>query len=136
MKTTTLSHPVRRRLLRVCGLIAVPGLAAYVCLSLWIGAGVCAVSTLARERHPGDRVEALMRYVEDTRHPLRDRNRAVWALGQLGDRRALPGLRKLHTGGACAHGSALCQRELAKAIHLLDGGVNLSALVWRHAETR
>ena len=108
-------------------------LAAYVLISLRVGVSVHAISALATREHPGDRVEALIQYVEDPRHSLRDRNRAVWALGQLGDRRALPVLHRHYTGGPCDHDAVLCQRELSKAIELADGGMNISALVWRHS---
>jgi hypothetical protein len=76
-----------------------------------------------------------MRYVEDTSHSLRERNRAVCALGQIGDRRALPVLQKHYSGKPCDHGSALCQRELGKAIELVEGGVNATALVWKRLES-
>jgi hypothetical protein len=56
----------------------------------------------------------------------------VWALGHLGDARALPVLESHYTGGPCDHSRLLCQRELEKAIRLSRGGLNLPALVWRH----
>ena len=105
---------------------------AYVIVSLRIGAGVQAACETAMASHQGDRVEALMLFVEDDRHTLAERNRAVWALGQLGDRRALPLVRKYYSGQPCDHENALCERELGKAIKLLEGGLNASALVWRH----
>jgi hypothetical protein len=112
------------------------GLAAFLLLSLRIGEGVRAAAAAAMQHHPGERVEALICYVEDPNHRLQDRNRAVWALGQLGDRRALPTLRKRYAGGPCDHATALCQRELGKAIRLLEGGVNATALVWRRSVER
>ena len=117
--------------LALAGLGLLAGLAAYVFISLRIGAEVRAVSDAAMQQHPGDRMEALMQCVEDTNHSLLERNRAVWALGQLGDQRALTALRKHHPDGRCDHTNALCQRELAKAVKLLEGGVNASAWVWR-----
>ena len=123
-------RPIKLTLvLTVLGLVA--GLVAYIFLSLRIGAEVRAMSQTAIQQHPGDHLEALLQCVEDTNLSLRERNRAVWALGQLGDRRALTTLRKHHEGGSCDHANALCQRELAKAIKLLEGGVNASAWVWR-----
>jgi hypothetical protein len=133
MKTPTKFH-LRRVALWASGFIAALLLIAFVFISLRIGAEVYAASAIAMQNHQGDRVEALMRYVEDTTHSLRERNRAVWALGQLGDRRALPVLRKHYSGKPCDHANALCQRELGKAIELLEGGVNATALVWRRLE--
>jgi hypothetical protein len=107
--------------------------AAYFLVSLQIGSSVRGISAEAMQAHSGNRVEALMQYVEDPGLGLRNRNHAVWALGQLGDARALPVLEKYHTGQPCDHTSALCQRELDKAIHLVSGGVNVTAIVWRRA---
>jgi hypothetical protein len=96
-----------------------------------IGSGVNAIGDAAVLAHPGNRIPALVAYVESPKHTLRERNRAVWALGQLGDARALPVLEKYLTGGACEHGRLLCQHELRKAIRLCRGGTNSSARFWR-----
>jgi hypothetical protein len=96
-----------------------------------IGSGVHAASEAALLERPGERVPALMAYIESPTHTLRARNRAVWALGQLGDARALPVLEKHFTGRECEHGRALCQHELRKAIRLCHGATNMSAFIWR-----
>jgi hypothetical protein len=70
---------------------------------------------------PGDDVSALIAYVQSDRHSLRERNHAVWSLGQLRDSRALPVLEAAFTGEPCHHDVALCQRELKKAIALCRG---------------
>ena len=106
--------------------------AAYITISFMIASGVRAAETAALRETPGDPVVALIAYVDTPSHILRERNRAVWALGQLGDRRALPVLEKYFTGEPCRHDEALCQRELAKAIRLCRGGVNPTAFLWRH----
>lgn len=115
-------------------LAAVAGLSvtAYVAMSLMIASGVRTAREAALQEHPGDPVAALTAYVDTSTHGRRERNRAVWALGQLGDPRALPVLEKHYTGGPCQHDRALCQHELAKAIRLCRGGSNLTALAWRH----
>jgi HEAT repeat protein len=77
--------------------------------------------------YPGDRIEALMTYVESKNHSLRQRNRSVWALGQIGDKRALPVLEKYRTGKPCDHDATLCQREVGKAIKLCRGSLNATA---------
>jgi len=59
------------------------------------------------------------------------RNHAIWALGQLGDKRALPSLEKLYTGEPCDHSKYVCQYELKKAIKLCRGGLNITAWTWR-----
>lgn len=136
MKTQTTSQRIRRVTLWGCALIAVLVLTAFVLISLRIGEDVRAASRIARAQHEGDPVEALLRYVEDDHHSFPERNRAVWALGQIGDRRALPLLRKHYSNKPCDHEGALCQRELGNAIKLLDGGLNATAIVWRHPADR
>jgi hypothetical protein len=109
---------------------------AFAAVSWVIGTDVRAARDAALAAHPGDQVEALVAFVETPTHGLQERNRAVWALGQLGDVRALPMLEKHYTGEPCDHDRELCQRELGKALELCRGGVNLTALVWRHGSLR
>jgi hypothetical protein len=62
------------------------------------------------------------------------RNRAIWALGQLGDERALLVFEKYYTGEIPEReplSEVISQYELKKAIKMAEGGVNLSAWVWR-----
>jgi hypothetical protein len=103
----------------------------YVGISLVIGRGVRSVSETALREFPGDRISALMALVESDRHSLRDRNRAIWALGQLGAARALPMLEKHYTGKESDERLELSQYELKKAIVLCRGATNISAFVWR-----
>jgi hypothetical protein len=85
------------------------------------------ISAEATQQYPGDRIEALISYVKSEDHSLRQRNRAVWALGQIGDKRALPVLNQFYTGGPCDHAHCLCQYELQKAIKLCKGSFNATA---------
>lgn len=105
--------------------------AAVFGVSLVIGSGVWSISGAALREHPGDRIAALLAYADSPAVSLRQRNRAVWALGQMGDARALPFLEKHYHGGPCDHDKALCQYELKKAIKACRGGMNLSAWLWR-----
>jgi len=97
----------------------------WICFS--IRSSVKEISAQAVTEYPGDRVDALMTYVESANHSLRQRKRAVWALGQIGDSRALPTLEKFRTGKPCDHSSRLCQHELAKAIKACSGAFNATA---------
>ena len=74
---------------------------------------------MAVREYPGDGVQALIAYVDTEGYPLADRNRAVWALGQLGDARATPTLESHYSGSQCDHTRRLCQHELKKAIDLI-----------------
>ena len=96
-----------------------------------IGSSVKDISARATQEYSGDRIEALIAYVQSKKHSLRDRNRAVWALGQMGDGRALSVLEKFYLGELCDHSKFLCQYELKKAINLCKGGLNLCSWVTR-----
>jgi len=68
--------------------------------------------------HPGDDVTALIAYMDSDKQQIAGRNRAVWALGRIGDPKALSALKKHYDGKPCNHDERLCQYELAKAINL------------------
>ncbi len=104
---------------------------SYVLLCLYIGAHVKSMCAEAMQEYPGDRVEAVIAYVESESHSLKERNMAVWALGYLGDKRALPVLKKHFTGTSCEHDKYLCQRELGKAIKKCQSGLNPCAWACR-----
>jgi hypothetical protein len=115
-------------------LVCVVGL---ILLSLWIELGVKKVCAEATQKYPGDKVEALMMSVETEErgcraHRYSVNNHAFWALGQLGDKRALPFLKKLSTGKPCDHETNLCQGEIKKAINKLEtNGFNLPKFLFR-----
>ena len=100
---------------------------AYACWN--IGSSVKDIIVRATQEYSGDRVEALIAYMQSEKHNLRNRNRSVWALGQIGDKRALSVLEKFHIGEPCDHNKYLCQYELKKAIDLCKGGLNLCSWV-------
>jgi len=81
-----------------------------------------------------DCVNALASLLNDEKKSFRDRNRAIWALGQLGDNRALPTLESYYTGNIPEReplDQTISQYELKKAVNLAGGATNLSAFVWR-----
>ena len=102
-------------------------LVAFVMIWWSLSSSIKDISAEATSLYPGDRVEALMAYVESENHSLRQRNLAVWALGQIGDQRALPVLEKSYTGGPCDHDNFLCQGELQKAIKKCKSSFNATA---------
>ena len=102
-------------------------LVAFVMICFSIRSSVKEISAEATQQYPGDRVEALIAYVKSENHSLRKRNLAVWALGQIGDKRALPVLTEFYTGGPCDHDNLLCQGELQKAIKKCKSGFNATA---------
>lgn len=130
---------VSQRLLR---LIAY-GMAVGACIFLlffvigvtWIGFDVKTQCTVARSDYSGDCVEALISLVQDEGRGYRNRNTAIWALGQLGDSRAHAPLQSLYTGIIPPHeplDAGISQYELRKAVDLTGGGANPLAVLWRH----
>ncbi len=109
-------------------------LLAFVALSLVIGFGVKGAVSHAQSNSSGDPVIALIEVATDEDAGLSDRTRAVWALGQLGDSRALPILQSLSTGEPCDHRKRICQREVGNAIKGCGDGINIGAVIWRHGE--
>lgn len=109
-------------------------LAGIGAVSFAIGRQVAHTVSHAQSMHPGDPVEALMAVASSADSDLGDRNRAVWALGQLGATKALPVLESMVTGSKCVHEEQVCQREVGKAIEGCSGAFNPGAVVWRHGE--
>jgi hypothetical protein len=116
---------LRRILLKGIPIVLLACVVVIISLSLWIELGVKKVCAAATQKYPGDKVEALMMSVETKEygydaHRYSVNNYAFWALGQLGDKRALPFLKKLATGQPCDHETNLCQGEITKAINKLE----------------
>jgi hypothetical protein len=99
--------------------------------SLMIAQGIRSTSMLAIEQFDGDRIEALIALVDCQNCRLEDRNHAVWALGQLRDKRSLPVLYKYRTGKPCDHSRRICQYEISKAIRWTEGNSYMLPQVWR-----
>lgn len=99
-----------------------------------IGYGVKKQCELVQNKYGGECVNALMNLVADESSQY-GKNSAIWALGQLGDKKALSFLEKYDTGekiiGREKWDEGISQYELRKAIKLLKSGFNLSAFIWR-----
>ena len=123
----------RWKKISICAVFGFPVLLSvlYVLFCLGIGSHVKPICAEAMREYPGDRIEAVLAYIESDSHSLRERNKAVWALGYLGDKRALPVLKKYYTGPPCDHDKYLCQGELEKAIKKCESGVNPCAWACR-----
>ncbi|MCF7972841.1 MAG: hypothetical protein K9N55_03400 [Phycisphaerae bacterium] len=108
-----------------------------ILFSLWIELGVKKVCEAATQKYPGDKVDAVMRSVASDKYGYNAsiynaNNHAFWALGQLGDKRALPFLKNLLTGEPCDHETNLCQGEIQEAIQKLEENqFNLPKFLWR-----
>ena len=128
MRRKWAKHPIGVFALLIIVLLAMVAVAEFL-----IGLGVGNFSQTAQAHFPGKRVEALMAMVECETCNLRDRNHAVWALGQLDDSRALPVLEKYYTGSKCDHQKHPCQKTLKTALrHLRHEDNNRGeSLLWR-----
>ena len=107
----------------------------FLVTSTWIGVSVRNQCLVARARYDGDCVEALIQTLQSEENSLRERNYAIWALGQMGDRRAMPVLEQFYTGKMPdrePYDQTLSQYEMKKAIKLVEGGFNITAVVWRN----
>jgi hypothetical protein len=123
---------VTKKILFYGGLIClVLFLIVYIWICWNISSAVKRISARATREYPGDRVEALIAYMQSEKPSLRNRNRAIWALGQIGDGRVLYVMENLYMGEPCNHDKYLCQRELRKAIDLCKGGLNVCSWVSR-----
>lgn len=108
----------------------------FVVTCLWIGFDVKNQCQEAKATYNQDCVESLMSLVADEKQSYRSRNSAIWALGQLGDQRALAVLEEYYTGNIPDReplDQTISQYELKKAVALAKGGFNISALIWRNA---
>jgi len=82
-------------------------------------------------------VSALAKYIQSDKHSFRERNSAIWALGQLADKRALPTLQNLYTGNIPPKESldkTLSQYELKKAITWCKKG-NVTSWMYQNRES-
>lgn len=102
-----------------------------------ISAQVRAACSEAASEFDGDCVEALAAYVESEHHTYQERNHAIWALGEIGDRRALPTLERLLGGElidspcdtSLGGSRSICRYSVEKAIELCRG-LNIIRYVW------
>lgn len=104
----------------------------------WIGNEVKSQCYKAQSEYEGDCVDSLVKLLNDETKGYKPRNDAIWALGQLGDCRALPALKHHYTGVIPPReplDQAISQYELKKAINLTSGGTNIIAWTWRYRLT-
>jgi hypothetical protein len=110
----------------------------FVVTCTWIGFDVKSQCKDATSQYGGDCVESLISLLNDENRSFRSRNSAIWALGQLGDGRALPVLKSYYTGDIPNReplDKVISQYELKKAVNLTSGGLNITAIFWRSGYT-
>lgn len=100
----------------------------------WIGYDVKDQCLKAKREYQGNCTEALIQVLNNENKDFRTRNYAIWALGQIGDSRALPTLESYYTGIIPEKeplDKVISQYELRKAVKLSRGGINITAFFWR-----
>lgn len=114
-------------------IVLLVGISAAVCavtlggLYGWIAYTIKQNMAVAVEKYPGSPEDALISYLQDETNPPRKRTHtAVWTLGMIGSRKALPVLygyyRNDPEGKTChgRHETDLCQYEIHKAIQAIE----------------
>lgn len=123
----------------------------FIISCVWIGYEIKDICQVAQGKNKGeapipfpkgpgasakiDCVKELVMFVDDKSNSFRLRNSAIWALGQLGDSRALSVLQKHYTGSIPSReplDKNISQYELKKAINLASGGFNITKFVWKN----
>jgi hypothetical protein len=107
----------------VMGTVGIAGLAGSLVYFRW--SRFEALQEIIARSHPltdsrADQMEALISLATSETALPAERNRAIWALGELGDRSALPRLRELDRYETCDHDVRICVRELRKTLQKLD----------------
>lgn len=70
-------------------------------------------------------IESLIKVLDSNEKSVKEKNDAIWVLGQLADKRGLSALEKLYTGQIPEReplDKVISQYELKKAIHWTEGG--------------
>ena len=124
----------RRNLLLLAAACLLVGACAFLVALHIIGSDVRATCREATDEFGGDCVSGLISYVQSGHHSFRERNQAIWALGEIGDPRALPALRELLDGDLigtpCDVSTGICRYSVEKAISLCEG-INVLRWMWR-----
>lgn len=107
----------------------------YFSTGLWIGYNVKENCKKAQLKYQENCTSSLVKLIEDKNSAPRSINSAIWALGQLGDKKSLPILENLYTGiipKKESYDKTISQHELKKAISLINGRFNITSFIWRN----
>lgn len=105
----------------------------FLITNTWIGYQTKNLCIRAQKLNNGNCVEALISQLEDTHQSINDRNDAIWALGKLGDKRALPVLKKYYNDTILSKeqsDKSLNQYELEKAIKNTNSEISITRFLW------
>jgi hypothetical protein len=119
-----------KRVLFIIGIsLTVIVLSLFLTLRIWIGHSIREHISIAKQQYSGIAEDALISYLQDTDHtPQQRTDVAIWTLGQIRSKKALPILKGLYKddpmGETCKshHNTVLCQYEIHKAIVSIEHG--------------
>jgi hypothetical protein len=108
----------------------------FIITCTWIGFEIKNVCHEAKNTYINEQScnQVLIRMLDDNQQSYKNRNDAIWALGQIGNPDSLPVLQKYYTGiipNREPLNKTISQYELKKAINLAKGGTNISAFIWK-----
>jgi hypothetical protein len=107
----------------------------FVITCVWIGYDVKDHCRQAKLDYGSTCTQALSKLLQDETRSFSSRNSAIWALGQLGNPDSLSVLESFYTGNIPDReplNEIISQYELKKAINLINGGTNITAIFWRY----
>jgi len=100
-----------------------------VFIYFWMGNSIKGNIEIAKKQYSGNAEDALISLLSDENNSPTDRTHtAIWTLGQLKSKKALPLLKELYKddpkGETCygKHNTILCQYEIYKAIRTIERG--------------
>lgn len=92
----------------------------------WIYLTVSKTCDSAKEKHGGKCQKALVKVLEDEKASPREKNDAIWALGQMAESESLSALEKIYVGkvpeGRESLDKVVSQYEIEKAIRWVKNG--------------
>lgn len=92
---------------------------------------------LAKNKYKENCVDALIKFIKSDDETAREKNSAIWALGQLTDKAALPVLydldKSLPEQEKCSYDKYLCKYEVEKAIRWCEKG-NITGWMYKNRE--
>lgn len=95
------------------------------------------ITMIAMKEYRLNAIESLTNLIKSENHSFKDKNSAIWALGQFADQEALPFLEGLYIQteekGPCSRNNELCKYEIEKAIKWCKQG-NLTSWMYRNIE--
>lgn len=92
-------------------------LLAYGGISWFVYSELESICANATGKYPGDKVDALIKYLNDGSLDYKGIHRVIWALGEIRDERALTTLEEL------LHNPHTNQKEVRKAIKKINGDI-------------